>query len=163
MRLLSATLGLVLVAGLIACNSSDRERARENGDQDLRKATAEAKKAGNEIKAEAKELSHGVAAAVQPDSESASDKMSHAETEAKQDAARASIRLDHAALVAKVKTKLVSDAGLGTLTNVAVDAHGSVVTLSGTVANEDQKRAAEAAASQVDGVTKVRNRLVVQP
>ena len=111
----------------------------------MARVSSKAKKAGRKIKEDAKDLSHQTQAAVQPDTESASDKMSHA------------------ALLAKVKTKLASDAGLSTLAHVDVTLNGSVVTLSGTVANEDQKKRAEIAASQVDGVTRVRNRLVAQP
>jgi osmotically-inducible protein OsmY len=163
MKLLTTTVELVLVMSLAACSSTERERAKERGDADLRKATEETRKAGKEIKAEAQDLSRRVDASVQPDRVSASEKMSHAEADLKQDASRAGAKLDRAALLAKVKTSLVSDAGLSTLSNVEVEADGSVVTLSGTVANANQKKAAEMAASQVDGVTKVRNRLVVQP
>ena len=152
MKLGSTALGVVLVFGLAACTSADKERARED-----------AKKAGSEIKADAKELSRGVQAAVQPDQESASDKVSHAMAEAKQDASKAGVHLDHAALLAKVKSRLASDAGLSTITNVDVELNGSVVMLAGTVSNEAQKHAAEVAASQVDGVTSVQNHLAVQP
>jgi len=152
MKLLWSVSGLVLVIGLAACTSTDKERARED-----------AKRAGSEIKADAKELSRGVQAAVQPDQESASDKMSHAVAEAKDDASKAGVHLDHAAMLAKVKSRLASDAGLSTITNVDVELAGSVVTLSGTVSNDAQKHAAEAAASQVDGVTSVQNHLSVQP
>ena len=163
MRILSAILGLVLVIGGIACSSSDQEKAKEQAREDLRKTTDEAKKAGHEIKEGAKELNRRVAAAVQPDTESASGKLSHAQAQAKNAAANAGVELDHAALLAKVKTKVASDAGLSTITNVNISVAGSVVTLSGTVANENQKKAAEMAASQVDGVTQVQNRLTVQP
>lgn len=163
MRHLSAALGVVLVIGLSACTSSDQERAKEQGSQDLRKANDEAKKAGRELKADAKELSRRVDAAVQPDTESASHKLSRAEATAKEGASRAGVKLDHAVLLAKVKTKLMSDAGLSTVGNVDVALNGTVVTLSGTVANENQKKAAEQAASQVDGVTKVQDLLTVQP
>lgn len=152
MKLLWSVSGLVLVIGLAACTSTDKERARED-----------AKRAGSEIKADAKELSRGVQAAVQPDQESASDKMSHAVAEAKDDASKAGVHLDHAAMLAKVKSRLASDAGLSTITNVDVELAGSVVTLSGTVSNDAQKHAAEVAASQVDGVTSVQNHLSVQP
>jgi osmotically-inducible protein OsmY len=152
MKLLWSVSGLVLVIGLAACTSTDKERARED-----------AKRAGSEIKADAKELSRGVQAAVQPDQDSASDKMSHAVAEAKDDASKAGVHLDHAAMLAKVKSRLASDAGLSTITNVDVELAGSVVTLSGTVSNDAQKHAAEAAASQVDGVTSVQNHLSVQP
>lgn len=152
MRILSVALGIALVLGAAGCSSQNQEQAKED-----------AKKAGHEIKAEAKELKDGVNAAVKPDSESASDKMAAAGAKAQDAASHAGIKLDHAALLAKVKTKLASEAGLSTLTNIDVTVAGSEVTLSGTVANEDQKKAAEQAASQVDGVTRVHNQLAVQP
>jgi osmotically-inducible protein OsmY len=137
MRILSVILGFPLLLGLAACSPSDQERAKEQARENGRELSHEAKVAGEEIKKDAKDLSRQVDAAVQP-------------------------RLDHAALVAKVKSKLASDAGLSTLSHVEVDADGSVVTLSGTVTNETQKRAAEIAAAKVDGVSRVENRLVVR-
>jgi osmotically-inducible protein OsmY len=163
MRILSIALAFVLAIGLLACNSSEQEKAKERAREDVRKTADEAKKAGREIKEDTKELSRRVDAAVQPDSESASDKISHAETKVKDSASHAGVKLDHAALLVKVKDRIASDAGLSTLTNVDVAVNGSVVTLSGTVANEDQKKAVEMAASQVDGITQVQNRLTVQP
>ena len=66
-------------------------------------------------------------------------------------------------MLARVKSRLAADAGLSTLTSVSVAVNGSVVTLTGTVANVDQKKAAASAASQVDGVSRVRNDLLVRP
>jgi osmotically-inducible protein OsmY len=162
MKTLLAILGFALVSGLVACNSSDKEKAKQQAREDVRETTEEAKKAGRKIKEDAKELRRRVEATVQSDGESASDKMSHAEAKTKDAASHAGVKLDHAALLAKVKTKLASDAGLSTLTNIDVAVDGSVVTLSGTVANENQKKAAEIAASQVDGIIKVKNRLALQ-
>jgi len=161
MRILSATLQLILVFGLVACSSSDQEKAKEQAHEDGRKASEEAKKAGQEIKKEAKELSSQVSAAVRPGG-AASEGVAHAEEGAKDAAARANVHLDHAALLARVKAKLASDAGLATLKNVNVRVTGTVVTLSGTVANEYQKKAAAIAASQVEGVTRVQDRIAVQ-
>jgi osmotically-inducible protein OsmY len=72
-------------------------------------------------------------------------------------------KTDHLALVAQVKSKLASDAGLSTVTNVSVDATGRVVTLNGTVNSEEQKHLAEEAAMQVNGVSKVIDNLNVRP
>jgi osmotically-inducible protein OsmY len=163
MRFLTLTAGFVLMLALSGCSASNRERAREQGDQDLRKATDDARRAGHEIKEDAKELSRRVDVAVKPDGEPVSEKVAHAEAVAKADAARAGVQLDKAALLAKVKTKLLSDAGLSTLANVDVAVNGSVVTLSGTVANESQRKAAQTAAAGVDGVSTVQNQLVVRP
>jgi osmotically-inducible protein OsmY len=163
MRIFWATSGFVLIIGLMACSSSNQEKAKEQAREDVRTTTAEAKKAGHKIKEEVKELNRRAETAIQPDGGSASDKMSHAEAKAKDAASHAGVELDHATMLARVKTKLASDVGLSTLAHVDVAVDGGVVTLSGTVANEDQKKATEAAASQVDGVTQVRNRLAVQP
>jgi len=151
----AAAVVLILMIGSFACSSPNEEHARQQASQDVHNA-------GKELKKEAKELRQRVDAAVQPDQESASDKMSHAEAEIKSDASRAGVRMDHAALLAKVKASLVSDAGLSTITNVNVQVEGTEVTLTGKVASEDQKRAVERAASQVSGVTRVQNRLTVQ-
>ena len=163
MRILTAALQVTLLFGLVACNSSDRERAREEARREAQKAAEEAKKAAHELKDEAKDLKRHVNdGAARPSNGSASEEMAHAGDHAKDAAARAQVHLDHAALVTRVKAKLASDAGLATLKNVDVAANGSVVTLSGTVSNEYQKRAAVIAASQVEGVTNVEDHIVVQ-
>jgi osmotically-inducible protein OsmY len=151
----TAILGLVLTNTLTSCTSSDREQAKQQGREDISKAR-------NEIRKDAKELDQKVNAAVQPDQESASDKLSHAKEEIKSDASRAGIKIDQATLLAKVKASLLSNAGLSTLTSVNVQLDGTVVTLSGTVANDNQKRSAGDAASQVSGITRVQNHLTVQ-
>ncbi len=161
MRILSATLQFTLILGLAACSSSNSEKAKQEAHDDGRKASDEAKKAGREIKKEAKELSNQVSAAVRPGG-SAHEGMAHAEDSAKDAAARANVQLDHAALLARVKTKLASDAGLATLKNVEVSANGTVITLSGTVDNEYQKKSAVLAASQVEGVSRVEDRIAIK-
>lgn len=123
-----------------ACSTRNQERAQ-----------ADAKRAGEEIKVGAKDLSQKVNAAVQPDSVSASDKMKQAEADAR-----------HATLLAKVKAKLAADDGLSTLTNIDVSVQGSVAILAGSVDTEDQKKAAATVASEVDGITRVDNRLTVR-
>jgi len=145
MRLFSAVLGIALVIGLASCNSSDRRKADEQAHEAEHELSADAKKAGHEIKKDAKELGHQVDNAMGPNGTSAGQK------------------LDHATLTARVKSKLAADAGLSTLSSVDVDVNGSVVTLSGTAANGDQRKAAEVAAAQVEGVTQVRNQITVRP
>lgn len=163
MRLVFAVIGTALVLGTAGCSSRDQEKTKEEVREDAHKTAEDAKKAGREIKQDAKDLSQRVSAAVQPDSRSASDKFEAGTDRMKVAAAKAGVKLDHAALLAEVKTKLASDAGLSTLTRVDVALHGSEVTLSGTVATEEQKKAAELAAAQVHGVTHVHNALIVQP
>ena len=161
MRILSATIQFTLLLGLVACSSSDQEKAKQQAHEDGRKASEEAKKAGQEIKKEAKELSRQVSVAVRPGG-AASEGMAHAEENARDAAARANVHLDHAALLARVKAELASDAGLATLKNVNVSVTGTVVTLSGTVSNEYQKKATVIAASQVEGVTRVQDHIAVR-
>jgi len=140
MRLLTAAFGIALALGLnVACSSADERKTRAQAREAGRELSDDAKKAGHEIQKDAKELGRKVDGAVQPD------------------------KLDHATLLARVKSKLAAEAGLSTLTNVSVAVSGSVVTLSGTVANEDQKKAAALAAAQVAGVTRVRNHILVRP
>lgn len=162
MKIHSAIPGTILVIGLAGCSASDQEKAKEQAREDGRKISEEAKKAGHEFKKEANDVKHQIDASVPPDGRSSSEKASDAGAEANEATSRAGSELDQAALEAKVKTKLASDAGLSTLTHVDVAVNGSVVTLSGTVANESQKKAAEIAASRVKGVTEVQNRLGVQ-
>lgn len=163
MKLIAVTLaGVALVVGTTGCSTQNQEKAKAEVKEDAHKTSEEAKKAGHEIKEDAKELSQRVDAAVKPDSESASDKLSKGSDKMKDAASHAGVKLDHAALLAKVKTKLASDAGLSTLANVNVEEDGGVISLSGTVATEEQKKAAEVSAGQVTGVVRVHNNLTVK-
>ena len=68
-----------------------------------------------------------------------------------------------AALTAKVKTALATNAGLGTAADVNVQSYRGVVQLNGFVpSQEDIQRAADAA-RKVSGVTRVDNNLKVKP
>lgn len=139
------TLGTILLGCFLVvlsgCDRSTENKARE------RQAEAEQKlrKLGNEAKQRAREMDRNIKDAVQPDREHAAEK------------------LDNAALLTKVKAKLASDVGVATLGNVNVDASGSVVTLRGTVGSDGERQAAQRAASQVSGVTRVVNELKVVP
>ncbi len=75
----------------------------------------------------------------------------------------AAAKLDRAAMIAKVKAKLVSDLGLSTMAGIDVDVRDGIVTLRGTVPSEDYRRRAEQAAMQVDGVGRVADELRVSP
>ncbi len=131
----------LLTVSLVGCSSSDQEKARE----DARKTAAE-------VKSDAHDLAGKVDNALKPDGRSASEKLETAR-----------VKLDQATLLAKVKTKLAADVGASTLTNVTVNANGSIVTLNGSVSSADQKSAATRSASQVEGVTQVQNNLTIQP
>jgi len=158
MKLLSATFCFVLLMALVACSASDQRKANEQAREAGHEISDEAKKAGREIKKDAKELGRQVDSAVN------SGKVANADGKTKDAASRTEVKLDHAAMVGKVKSKLAADAGLSTLARVEVTLNGGgVVTLSGTAANEEQRKAAEIAAAQVDGVTRVRNHITVRP
>jgi hyperosmotically inducible protein len=64
-----------------------------------------------------------------------------------------------AMITAKVKTRLLADPDVAGL-RIDVDTRDSVVTLTGTVASEDQAARALALASEVEGVSTVNNRLL---
>ncbi len=62
-----------------------------------------------------------------------------------------------AAITAKVKTAIATDVGARTATAVNVTTYNGTVQLTGFVDNDEQKKRAEAAAKQVDGVKSVDN------
>jgi hypothetical protein len=66
-------------------------------------------------------------------------------------------------ITAGVKTKLVSNVGASTLTNIDVNTTNGVVTLAGQVQNEQVKQSAKATALSVAGVVKVNDNLQVAP
>ena len=78
----------------------------------------------------------------------------------REQAAEAAKALDDASLAARVKSKLIAEAGPAGLAIDVTTARG-VVTLQGTVDAPDVRERAARAASGVDGVRSVENRLVV--
>jgi osmotically-inducible protein OsmY len=153
MHLRAAVLTTTALAGLlIGCSRQDQEKV----DQANAKANAEAKKLTAEVKQEAHKLSDDVAKGM-------NGPVSPSTAEAKRKLQDAGRTVDHATLVARVKTKLAADVGLSTASSVRVDANGNVITLSGTTATAEAKQAAEQAASAVDGVSRVIDNIVVQP
>ncbi len=72
-------------------------------------------------------------------------------------------KMHDATITSKVKFELAKDVRLRTLTGIHVDTYNGVVTLSGTVRNRVQRRAATDVAMSVRGVTNVRNELSVKP
>jgi hyperosmotically inducible protein len=70
-------------------------------------------------------------------------------------------QVNDAEITTQVKSKLASDVGLSTVTNISVNATNGVVTLSGQVDTADVKAKAEAAARSVPKVVKVINNLQV--
>jgi len=139
----SRRLTILLFTGLVlfwsGCDRSNRDEARDREAE----ARQKIKKLGKDAREKVRKLDRDIQDTVQPGSQ------------------QASAKLDDAALLAKVKATLASDAGLATLKKVNVDTRGSVVTLRGTVESDAQGQQAERAASQVNGVTRVVNELKV--
>ena len=70
-------------------------------------------------------------------------------------------QVNDAEITAQVKSKLASDVGLSTVTNISVNSTNGVVTLAGQVDNADLKAKAEASAKSVPKVVRVINNLQV--
>jgi osmotically-inducible protein OsmY len=175
MRFLSAVLFVGLITFSLSCSTSDREQtdrkaaeARVKAHQDAHQAGQELKYVGQEVKTDAREFEASAHRALQgggsepAGSSSLDPKLHEAGQKARVASHEAARALDHAALIAQVKSKLAADAGLSTLTDISVDTSGHIVTLRGTVDSEQQKRQAEEAASRVSGVSKVVDDLTVR-
>jgi hyperosmotically inducible protein len=74
--------------------------------------------------------------------------------------AQAGKAIDDAALTAKVKSALIAEPNLKSLT-INVETMAGVVTLKGTADSQNNKQKAEQVASAIDGVRNVKNELVV--
>jgi hyperosmotically inducible periplasmic protein len=70
-------------------------------------------------------------------------------------------QVNDAEITAQVKSKLASDVGLSTVTNISVNSTNGVVTLSGQVDSEGEKAKAEADAKGVAKVVSVVDNLQV--
>ncbi|MBA3768875.1 MAG: BON domain-containing protein [Acidobacteria bacterium] len=66
--------------------------------------------------------------------------------------------INDAAITTKIKTKLLADS----ITGTTVDTTNGVVTLTGSVASEEQKTKAEKHAQETEGVKSVKNELVIK-
>jgi osmotically-inducible protein OsmY len=164
-------LGLALL--LPSCTSDQQRKAEqrsEDAKREARKAAAEAKQKAKEFaadtKRDAQKLSRDIDTAVnshKPDSETADEKL-HGAAQKTAKAGRAAKReADRLALETRVKTALANGVGLKTLSDLSVDAEGSEITLTGTVQNAADKDRAVQTASSVSGVSRVVNRIQVQP
>jgi hyperosmotically inducible protein len=71
--------------------------------------------------------------------------------------------VDDVQITAQVKSKLASDIGLSTVTNISVNSTNGVVTLAGQVDSAAIKAKAEAAAKAVPKVVRVIDNLQVAP
>jgi len=70
-------------------------------------------------------------------------------------------QVDDLQITAQVKSKLASDVGVSSVTNISVNSTNGVVTLSGQVNSPDVKTKAEAAAKSVSKVVRVVDTLQV--
>ncbi len=152
-----------------ACSKADQEREHQRAEEAKAKTRQEARKLRDEAKQQARNLRQNINRALQdgPPAQGgtgngAGDKLRRGGEDLRAAGGQASVKLSHAAMIAKVKAKLATDVGLSTVTGVDVDASGQVVTLRGTVASEDEKQRAEQAVRQVSGVTRVINDLTVR-
>lgn len=174
-RYLAGALAFALLA-LIGCSQTDQEKARQREAEAKQKARegaqhvrADAQKLGESAKRGADSFRqsvdhalHDTAPASGPATE-ADQKLRNGANDLRVEGGQAAVKLDHAALIAKVKTKLATDVGLSTVTGVDVDTSGQIVTLRGTVKSEEQKQQAEQSVLAVSGVTRVVNDLRIQP
>jgi osmotically-inducible protein OsmY len=160
----------------LGCNRDQEQKAREraaDAKQETRRATERARqelhRLAQKAKRQARELHQSVHQSLQggdstdESTAGAERKLHDAGEKVRAAGEQAAVKLDRAALVAKVKAKLAADVGLSAATSVDVDTSGQVITLRGTVSSESQKQEAEQAAGQVSGVTKVVNLLQVKP
>jgi osmotically-inducible protein OsmY len=167
---------ITLITVLGGCSQSDQQTAKQREEEAKLKArqgaerlNQDAKKLGQEVKEHARALNHEIGNALNSTAPAtngtsgAQEKLARGSQDLRVEAGKAGVKLDRAALVAKVKTKLATDVGLATVTGVDVDTTGQVVTLRGTVDSVQQKQMAEQAALQVNGVTRVINDLQVRP
>ena len=72
-------------------------------------------------------------------------------------------QLDDLKIAAEVKSKLASDVGISSVTNISVNSTNRVVTLSGQVDSPEIQAKADAAAKSVPGAARVVDTLQVAP
>lgn len=167
---------VAVLACSFACSKPDQEKmdqkteaARESVRDAAHRVGDDARKLGREMKADASDLSRNVDHAINSTGSTsngaagAEEELRKGEQDLRAAGHQAGVKLDRAATIAKVKSKLVSDVGLSTVAAIDVDAIDGVVTLKGSVTSEDRKNQAAEAVKQVDGVTRVINQLVVKP
>ena len=151
-----------------ACSRSDEDTARQRAAEAREKARQEAHSLASHAKQTAHDLKRDINQAVnsggaRPANDSAHEGLQRGGRDLRAAGDEAKVKLDRAALIAKIKAKLASDVGLATVTSIDVDDSGQVVTLRGTVDTAEQKKQAEYAVRQVSGVRDVVNDLQVQP
>ena len=175
-RSLAVALCLAFLMTFGGCSQSDQETAKQRETEAKAKARRaadrldqDAKKLGSELKQDARMASQKIGNALNgtgstsTETSQAQEKIARGGRDLRLATDKAGVKLNHAAVIAKVKAKLATDVGLSTVTGVDVDTTGQIVTLRGTVDSVQQKQQAERAALQVSGVTKVIDDLQVRP
>jgi osmotically-inducible protein OsmY len=175
-RRLGTALVLTVLVLFAACGQADKDKAQERAaearrkaDEAAERAREEAHKLAREAKQEARALKRNIKDALngtgtgQSGDSEAGQKLRRGGDDLRAAGGEAEVKLNHAALIARVKAKLANDVGLSTVTSVDVDASGRVVTLRGTVSSPEQKEQAGNAVRQVSGVSRVINDLEVRP
>jgi osmotically-inducible protein OsmY len=167
-RRFGAACAMALALVWSACSQSDKDKARQRAAEAREKAREEAHELAHQAKRAANAIDRQIHQAAndtgaRSGSDSADEKLHRGGQEVREAGDEAKVKLDRAALIAKVKAKLASDVGLSTVTSIDVDGSGQVVTLRGTVDTPEQKRQAEYAVRRVNGVREVVNELQVKP
>jgi len=155
---------------LSSCTENNRSNAdihakdiQKEAKDAARKADQAAKELAHAAKREARELDqHAQDAMNGPAADEAAQKLHSAARDARQAGSEAKDEAGRLALITKVKSALINDVGLKTVTKIDVDAAGHVVTLYGTVPTVDDKRRAEATVSSITGVEQVIDKLQVE-
>ena len=171
MRSISTSIAVVALAfGCVACNENRRtadadrtaategERARAAGDRAAGAAERAGDRAAGAAERAGDKMERGAERAgdkMERGAERAGDKMENAKD-------KTGRGLDNMATTTAVKSKLAADVRLSTITDINVDTHGDVVTLTGHVPTAADKRKAEQVALTVDGVKRVVNNLAVK-
>ena len=106
-------------------------------------------------------LASSLAACSQESADRAANAVERAPAQVERQTERAAAVLDDATITAKVKSALIADPDAKAYA-IDVDTQRNVVTLNGTVANEDASKRAEAIARRVDGVKDVKNNLLAK-
>jgi hypothetical protein len=177
LRNFTCTFGAVLLASVIGCSKADRRTADQKAAEAKQKTHAaaervrqDARKVAQQTKQDASSLRQNIDRALWSSGPAQGSTTAQSEEKLRRGAydlhaagRQAAVKLDRAAVIAKVKAKLATDVGLSTVTGIDVDATGEVVTLRGSVASEQQKQQAEQAVLQVDGVRRVVDELLVKP
>ena len=176
LRNFTCTLWAVLLTLLVGCSTADRRKAEQkaaDAKEKSRTAAERMQQGARKLEHEAKQRASGLRQDVDGalwnkgpadgDTAQSEGKPRHGVDDLRAAGNEAAVKLDRAAMIAKVKAKLAKEVGLSTVTGIDVDASGQVVTLRGGVTSEEQKQQAEQAVLKVDGVRRVVDQLVVKP